>query len=115
MAVQPADDGFVEIEQREDDALGEAYILVEEVRVRGILRHVLEVSACRKCPPGTGEHDDVRMLIESRGIEGVREFLVHFAVDRIERIGTVESHREQAPLALQGNGFVAAQGSVGRR
>jgi len=41
----------------------------------------------RKNAGGTGQHDDVRMLIEACEIEGVRELLVHFAIHRIERLG----------------------------
>jgi hypothetical protein len=41
---------------REDDSLGETYVLVEEFRVLGIPRDVLQVSTGRKRAPGASQH-----------------------------------------------------------
>src|SRR5581483_640990 len=101
VAVKTADQRLIQIEHGKDNALRQAHVFIEQVRIGGICSDVLEVPTRREGPAGSREHHDVRVLIERCEIEDIRQLLVHVAVDGIESLGSIQGDGQQAPASFQ--------------
>ena len=72
VAVQATDQRLFHIQDRENDALGEAQFPVEVLRMLGVEVDVLDITASRKGPARPGQNDDIRVCVLGRKEDGLR-------------------------------------------
>ena len=92
-----------------DDLAGPGAEEILEVEIgRGLLAHFLDVRACGKgLVARTGQDCTKLALVRFIGGEGLGQFRKDRAVERVERLGTVERDQRDRVTFFDGDGFVS--------
>ena len=101
-AVQPADHRLFDIEQRGDDALGIPADVAEFLRIGDLFVEPGKIPAGTKGPAGAGQDDEIAALIMLEIGEYPRQFVMHRAIDAIDRVIAGDGRGEDTPRATEG-------------
>ena len=113
VAVEPADDRLLDVEQRVDEAPREVELFLQQRDVVLDLEAAVQVAAGAERAAGAGEHDDVGEPIAPQVLEQAQQLGLHLEADRIELVGRVQRDAQHLALALDQQELVA--GVVHRR
>ncbi len=109
MAVHPAHHRLFDVEQGGHDPLGLPRLMIEQMRVGGIMLHMGDVAAGRKGAAGAGQQHDVRPIVAPGKGQRLGQFVMQVEIDRVQCLGPVERHHQQPPPPLQQDGAIIGQ------